>query len=336
MREKIINAFKYLFFLALGLGLLWYISKDLNFDEVIVEAMKMNFWFFALSGVMALVSHYSRAIRWRYLIETQGYSPKTLNVFFSVLIMYVSNLVLPRSGEVARCGSLYKYEKIPVPKLLGTVVIERFFDLLVLALGTIMLLFWQFDIVVQLYNTSRLPEIIQGVTSNKWWIFSIGLIVLGVFAALFILRKNLVKLKFVEKIFDLIHQVAEGMKKVLALEKKWLFLFHTVLIWVLYFGMTYACFYAYPPTSALGLSAGFAVFVAGSFGMIAPTNGGIGAWHFMVIATLGIYGIAAKEATLISNIAFVIMTFTVACYGIISLVLIQWYNLKYTAKNKNK
>ena len=296
--------------------------------------MSMNLMFFVLSGVMALASHYSRAVRWKYLIETQGYQPKTMNVFFSVLIMYVSNLVLPRSGELSRCGTLYKYEKIPVPKLISTVVVERFLDLLVLVISTLFLLVWQFENVKQLYYNSKLPSLVKSAVGNSLWIAVVIFIMIVFFGALFLLRDKLVKLKFIEKVFVLLQQVLEGIRKVLSLEKKWLFLGHTLFIWVMYFGMTYCCFFAYEPTSSLGVGAGLAVFIAGSFGMVAPTNGGIGAWHFMVITTLGIYGIMSKEATLIANIAFVIMTFTVAMYGSIALGLISFYNKKYVIDKK--
>ena len=326
MKEKILNLVKYLFFLVLGVGLLLYVSRDLNVGEVLVEAGKMNFWFFALSGIMALASHYSRAVRWKYLINTLGHHPKTSNVFLSVLVMYLSNLVVPRSGEVARCGSLFKYESIPVSGLLGTVVVERLFDLVVLLLATVALIFLQFDTVASLYFASSIPNLVSNLLENKLFIAVALLALLGGLYFLYRFRNRLIQLKLVDKVIQFLLELKTGFLKVAELKQKWAFVGHTLFIWIMYFGMTYICFFAYEPTANLGVSAGLAVFVAGSYGMVAPTNGGIGAWHFMVITALGIFGIGNTEASSIANVSFVIMTLTVALYGVAAFLLMPYLN----------
>lgn len=326
MKNKVLTVSKYLFFLVLGVGLMIWASRDLKLSEVLAEAKTMNFSYFLVSAVGALAAHFSRAVRWRYLIRSFGYNPHIKNVFLSVLFMYFSNIIIPRSGEVARCGTLYKYEKIPVKNLLGTVVVERLFDLLTFALGFFLILVIQFDAVKSLYFGSKFPNILSSILNNRYWIMV--LIVLGIafLGVCYFTRKKWLGNKIVLKLIAFKNELVEGLKKVRALKEKRAFIGHTIFIWLMYFSMTYVCFYAYEPTANLGLRAGFTVFVAGSLGMIAPTNGGIGAWHYMVILALGIFGVEGKEASSIANVAFAAMTGTVIVFGAVSIVLLPFLN----------
>ena len=81
---------------------------------------------------MAVISHIIRAIRWRVMLIPMNYNPKTINLILSVFISYISNLAIPRSGEVLRATIVNKYEKIPFSKGFSTIVIERFIDLIIL------------------------------------------------------------------------------------------------------------------------------------------------------------------------------------------------------------
>jgi uncharacterized protein (TIRG00374 family) len=330
LKDKILSVLKYILFLLLGIGLMLYASKGLNLDEVLVEAGTMDFSYFFISALMALVAHFSRAVRWRYLIRSFGYNPKLKNVFLSVLFMYFSNLIIPRSGEVARCGTLYKYEKIPVKNLLGTVVVERLFDLFTLLAGTGLLVVLQFDTVKRMYYGSTLPGAVEKLINNKSLLLFGGLAIILMVLLLFFFRKKIVKIKIFQKLPAFKDELIEGIKKVMTLKEKGAFFAHTLLIWSLYFGMTYICFYAYAPTENLSISAGFAVFMAGSYGMVAPTNGGIGAWHLMVVLALSMFGVSDENGVAIAQVAFATMTSAVILYGTVSIILLPFIN-----KNKN-
>lgn len=312
--------------------MLW-ASKGLNINEVLTEAGKMDFSFFIYSGIMALAAHFSRAVRWRYLINSFGYHPKMKNVFLSVLFMYFSNLIIPRSGEVARCGTLYKYEKIPVKNLLGTVVVERLFDLLTFVLGMTILFVSQFDTVRSLYLGSNFPNTVQKIANNVFLLLGASVFVFVVGIVLYVLKSKWINNPLIQKLVKFKNDLIEGLKKVAALKQKGAFLAHTLFIWLMYFCMTYVCFFAYVPTASLGVKAGFAIFMAGSLGMIAPTNGGVGAWHYMVILALGIFGIGIKEAGSIANVAFAVMTGTVIVFGATAIILLPFINKNNKVKN---
>jgi len=311
-------------------GLLLYASKGLNLKEVLEEAKTMDFSYFFISALMALVAHYSRAVRWRYLIRSFGYNPKMKNVFLSVLFMYFSNLIIPRSGEVARCGTLYKYEKIPVKNLLGTVVVERLFDLLTLLTATGLLIVLQFETVKGMYYGSTLPSLIEKLINNKFFLLVIVIAVVSILLLLFLFRKKIMQIKLFQKLPAFKDELIEGVKKVMKLKQKVAFFGHTLFIWLMYFGMTYICFYAYGPTENLGLSAGFAVFMAGSYGMVAPTNGGIGAWHLMIVLALSMFGVSNENGVAIAQVAFASMTSAVILYGAVAVMLLPFMNKNKT------
>ncbi|MFT6745779.1 MAG: hypothetical protein ACJAZ2_000113 [Glaciecola sp.] len=320
-----------------------YSAWGMNFDEILAKARTMNFSFFIISAIMALFAHLSRAIRWRYLIRSFGYNPKLKNVFLSVLFMYFSNLIIPRSGEVARCGTLYKYEKIPVKNLLGTVVVERLIDLLTLLLGTALLMFFQFSTVKGMYykvlekrklvgnEEPGVLDYIMELVTSKGFLIILGVVFLATIYVAFHFRKKIVNTKLFQKLVSFKGELIEGAKKVLKLKQKAAFFGHTVFIWGMYFGMTYICFFAYEPTASLGLSAGFAVFMAGSYGMVVPTNGGIGAWHLMVGLALSIFGVSDGNGVAIAQVAFATMTAAVILYGATAVVILPFIN-----KNKSK
>lgn len=334
MKEKIINIVKYVFFLAIGIGLMIYLFQDLKISEVIEEAKSMDYRFFLISALFALTSHVARAIRWKYLIDALGYTTKTINVIGAVLQMYLFNIIIPRSGEVFRCGTIYRNENVPVKKLLGTVVIERFVDLISLLIITVLLLIFRFDIVKGLYDGSVFPEKMDQLANNQMMLFVLIIAAIIPLILVFLFRKRLMKLSIFSKIYNLVKEAIDGLKKIGKLKQKWSFIGLTLLMWSMYFSMLYICFFAYEPMSKLGPSAGLAMFVAGSYGMVAPTNGGVGAWHAMALISLSVFGIdpESMEAETFVNVTFVIITVTVALFGLVSFLLLPLYNRKIKKK----
>ena len=173
MSKNTSQILKQLLFLLIGICLMWFVFQNMDVESFWESAKSMNYWFFLISAICAMTSHYFRALRWKLLINSIGYQPKTKNVFASVLFMYASNIAIPRSGEIARCGTLYKYEKIPVPQLLGTVVIERAIDLLTLLFFTGLLLVVQFEIFNNLYTQSAMPDLVDKLINNQLLIYSV-------------------------------------------------------------------------------------------------------------------------------------------------------------------
>jgi uncharacterized protein (TIRG00374 family) len=234
-------------------------------------------WLF-LMAVLAIASHIVRAERWRMLIAPTGYKTKLSYSFLSLMIGYLVNLAVPRGGEVSRCYSLYKLDKTPAEISFGTVVVERIVDLicLIVLIGAAFILEYE-----KLFAfISSLPWSVSGQRTKIMTLLYVLIIlsVIVLIAYLFIVKNRKVK----AFIFKTWNGFKEGLLSVFKLENKWLFIFHSLLIWSLYFLMSYAVIRAFPQTATLGFTAVLSLFAIGSIAMAAPLPGGAGSYHVLV------------------------------------------------------
>ena len=129
------NLLKILFFLGLGILLVWMALRGKSTEEkhqIVESILNANGFWIAISLVASLLSHYFRTIRWKLLLKPLGYNPKTSNTFFAVMVGYLANFAIYRMGEVTRCGLLTKYEKVPFTVSFGSVIAERALDMICL------------------------------------------------------------------------------------------------------------------------------------------------------------------------------------------------------------
>ncbi len=294
MKEKVKKVLRSLIFISVGVFLFWLVYRKTDFREIFRVLGQGKLAWLLLSMSLGLLSHFLRSVRWKLLIKPLGYNPRTSTLFYSVMIMYLTNMAVPRSGEIVRCATVSKYEKIPFSSLLGTVVTERIIDFIMLFLLLAIVVLTQFEYLTRFLDQN--PQIAETLT--KFW-HSTPLIIgiLTVFTVILILmyvyRHKLKNSKLFGKVYALIVQFWQGLKTVASLDRKFLFIFYTVAIWGLYFIMIYVAFFAFDFTSHLSLLAGLTVFVLASFGMVFPSPGGMGSWHFMAIEALKLYGIPA-------------------------------------------
>lgn len=327
MKKKIFNGVKYTLFLATGVFLFWYLYKDMKMDTLLEDIRSIKYEWIVLSLFLSLLSHISRAMRWQMLVNTLGYKPRFSNSFFSVMIAYLANLALPRLGEVTRPTIVKKYENIPYTTSFGTIVLERIIDFLILFLLTGVALLSEYDVIAAFLKNN--PE----VYSKFVMIFKILIIAIiavvfmgGIF--FFFIRKRIREFAFYKKFKELSISFIEGIKTVKNIKNKPLFIFHSLFIWSMYFTSLYACFFAFDFSAHIGIMAALITFVIGSYGMVAPVQGGIGAWHFMIISTLLIYNIDFDNAKLLALVAHGSSTLQLILLGSISLVLLPIFNRK--------
>ncbi|HLO57724.1 MAG TPA: lysylphosphatidylglycerol synthase transmembrane domain-containing protein [Bacteroidales bacterium] len=308
MFKKALNILKYLAFLGVGVFVFWWVYKD-EPVSIYKEAFKnLNYWWIAVSVLLNIFSQISRAMRWNMLIRPMGYKPKLYNSYFAVVLLYFVNLILPRAGEVFRCTILTRYEKIPFAKLAGTVFVERMADFITLMILAFIIILSQFGVFVSFFNSH------EDVKQNLLSLFSARNIIIG-FAVLFSLilililfnryfrKKDSGGNSFLKR-FRLIRQnFVTGIKSVAMLENKWLFIGHTAFIFIMWLFMLYVIFLAFGPTSQLSILTGMITFLMGGLAMLAPVQGGIGPWHFMVYETLFIYGIDKADGKIFALIA---------------------------------
>ena len=326
MKQKIITYLKFTIFLALGGFLLWLAMKGQNIDKIKESLKNANYFWIGISLIFGIISHILRALRWKMLITPLGYKIKTTNTFFAVMIGYFANLAFPRLGEVTKCGVLKKYENVPVNRLLGTMIVERGVDLISLVLILILVFVAQFGLLNSFFYEIIVDPLTAKIQSSTLTI-AIGIgIVAFLILMFFLFLKQIKATALFKKAAALFGGMMEGLKSVKYLDNKFLFIFYSAMIWVFYFLMAYVCFFALEETSGLGLMAGLALLAFGSIGMVAPVQGGIGAYHILASKTLVIYGIAEEPALAFAFIVHAAQTVLIIAFGFISLILLPIIN----------
>lgn len=328
MKKNIIKTLKFVSFFLIGILIFWMVYKDqdiVRLKEILTN--EVNYFWIIVSLFLGLLSHISRTIRWNLMIEPLSHKPRILNTFLAVMVGYLMNLALPRMGEISRCGVLARYEKISFTKLIGTVVLERLIDVIMLLLILLIVIFTQFGQLMEfLKNNPEVEEKLMNVVRSPFLIAG-GISLLAI---LWFFRNRIMSGAIIKKLLNFVNQFIEGFRSIQNMKKKGTFIFHSVFIWFLYFLMTYCVFFSFEFTSHLSPLAGLTVFVLGSFGMIAPVQGGIGAWHFMVIEGLALYGIDKADGQVYALLAHGSTTVMLIVLGLIGLLALPFVNERKT------
>jgi len=287
-----------------------------------VSLEEANYWWIALSIVFGVLSHISRAHRWQYLLAPLGHKPRFLNSFFSVMIGYLINMILPRVGEVSRCGVMSKYEKISFSKLFGTVIAERIADVTIL--GSIMI-----AVIISELSTIKsllLSILPQNVDTN--YLMTIAGISVVAMAMLAIIAYQVLKRSvntIVVKIKGLLKGFIDGLKSIVKMENSGMFIFHTFFIWLMYIAMFYIPFYCLMETSNVPVGGMLAAFALGGLSLIF-IQGGIGIYPAAIMKVLLLYGVAEGPGAALGWIIWTSQTIMLLSLGLMSIVLVSWYN----------
>lgn len=325
MKKRTVTVLKTVLPLAFGVFLIWYSFQSASpaEREKLWENIKQAdlFWVF-LSIFFGLLSHLSRAYRWEYLLGPMGYRPKFLNRFMAVMIAYLANLGIPRSGEVLRAATISSYEKVPFGKGFGTIISERVADLLMLLLITGIATLLQTDNLMRYFSEENINPLFS-------LYLLLGLLLLGLLF-LQLIRKS--KNPFLLKIKKFAGGIMEGIKSILHLKHKKAFLFHTFFIWAMYVLMFFVMKFAIPETANLPLGAILVAFVVGSFA-ISVTNGGIGIYPIAIGAVLVWFGIDEQSGEAFGWIIWGAQTLLNIVLGGLSFVFLPVFN-RYIVSRK--
>lgn len=308
--------------ITLGVFLVWWSLSRLSISdkkEILGAFQNANYFWIFTSLFLGILSHLSRALRWKYLLEPLGYRPKFLNSVFTIFIAYMINLAIPRAGEIARATGISKYEVIPFEKAFGTIVVERIVDVIMLLLVIIFAFLYQFDLLMEL--------IIKRIPKNPIYIISLGALILLLLVLFYLLiRKS--KNTFIKKIRKFINGLIDGVKSIYTMDKKGFFIAHTIFIWVMYILMFYTVSLALPEVSLMGLGTVITGFVVGSLS-IATTNGGLGTYPLGVQQVLILYNIAPNPALAFGWLVWSTQTFMVLFLGGLSFLALPIYNRNF-------
>tara|TARA_B110000438_G_scaffold219407_1_gene212364 strand:- start:4635 stop:5600 length:966 start_codon:yes stop_codon:yes gene_type:complete len=299
-----------------------YLSISITTDrdrEMIIQSIKnADLRFVVLGLIFAILSHLSRAYRWRFLLSPMGYNPRLINTVLCVFIAYLANLGVPRSGEVIRASFLSNYEKIPFEKAFGSVVIERVVDMVILLLLILIALILQHEAIWR-FIIKKDIDFLQLALFISLFVGSVLLLIL-------ILKRS--KNKFFIKINFFINGFWEGLNSIRKMDKKLPFIFHTVFIWVMYLLMFYVVKWTIPGTHLLTFKMIIPAFVAGGLA-IATTNSGIGIYPLSVALVLASFGINKEVGLAFGWIMWSSQTVLILISGAFAFITLPLINRKH-------
>lgn len=331
MKKRILTVIQYLFFLLIGLVLLWLVFRKIDVKEVAAEIRAARYEWLLLSIILGVFSHIARAMRWNILIRSMGYKTDTQTTFYAVMVGYMANTAFPRLGEVTRCGVLAKKKGIPFNALFGTVISERVFDMIVLLLIMIAVILFQLNMLSEFVN-KYIISYLTGMANRDNLILAIILLIVVIVLPLALFRiffNRIRKLHIYNKVIDFLRGLLDGVKTIMRIKHKWSFLGLTVMIWTLYTLMTYTAFFALEATSGLSFFDAITVMSLGSLGMVAPVPGGIGAYQFIVKAILTeIFLIPSEPAVSYSIILWAAQSVMILVLGTLSYYILAFKKTK--------
>lgn len=337
MNKKILGVLQYFLFAALAAFFVWLSLR--NLDEQKWQQLKdaihrAHYWLLFPIMLLLLGSHWLRALRWRQLMEPLGFQPSKLNTLFSVLIGYLVNLGAPRLGEVIKCTILARYEKAPADKLVGTILAERAFDLVCLAIVFGLTFILQFDVLHAMAVSAIYPifENKNGEVSYSKIMYIIAGIIIFMLLLKFLFSR-LGHVNIVQKIKVLLKNILHGLTSVKAIKNKFLFFVYTVGIWLLYWSSTWLGFSAITETSHLTGTDALTVLAIGSIGIIL-SPGGIGAYALLVQQTVAFYAIPKEPYGLaIGWLLWFGQFISFIIFGVVSFILLPRINKKINEKS---
>lgn len=323
--------------LLAGLLLLWWVFQGQDMEAIKETLRGAHYEWIIASGVAALWSHWLRALRWRMLMEPLGTQPTKAMTYHAVMFGYLANLALPRMGELTRCGAISRKTKLPINSLLGTVIIERAIDMVLLLVFTGLTILLNFALLQA--PLMRVVDKLLGMQLLGLPVWLIGLSTLvGSIAAFWAYRRALsgkLNHPLVLKAKGFLKGLWAGVLSVEELKHPVLFVLYSVGIWVGYYLMTYFCVFAFDSTSMLNPNEGLLILIAGSFGFVAPVQGGIGAYHAVISRLLVMLpgrNIGFTDALSFATLTHAAQTILVMLAGFVSMVVLLSSKQRHVAK----
>lgn len=308
---------KTLFSLSLGLLIVWAMYRNTDVRELWTIFQSANMGVIASSLIFGLIGNYIRGLRWELFLNSLGYHPPRASLVYSTLGNYAVNFVLPRAGDIWRCGVVSRYDKIPFAKTLETFLIDKMLDIIAgLAIIFISVLLYIDFFASYIQDNPQFTDGIVKMFSSVWMYLILVIVILSIVLMFTVFRRT----TFMEKIRQFISTLKYDLKLISEMKEKKRIIIYTILVWFCFYLYFYICFYAFDFTEDLGPLAGLIVFAMTNIGISVPVQGGIGPWHFMVISSLLILGVTEKEALAFAGAVFIIQSVWQILYGLFGVL----------------
>ncbi len=321
--------------LALAVLLLWLALRGLHVGELRRALATANWGWMPVLVLIMLLAHALRAWRWVLLQDGLPAQPharriRTPFAFAAVMIGYMVNYAAPRVGEVVRTTTLAKESRRPFSTILGTIVLERLLDVLALALGLLTVSLLLGSRLGALGTLFAVPE--DGLPRPTWILVILGVGVLSVAVALLLWRtvQRRAAMRSVPswwntRVQPLLASFRGGLASVRTSPNRAGIVVATLAIWLLY-GLV-----AWVPFALLGIADlyslslldGWVIMLVGSLGMVVPTPGGAGSYHYVTIQTLMLlYGVALTDAQVYAVLAHASQLVLYTLVGAVCLLIV--------------
>lgn len=321
-------------FLLLSVVLLYFSFKGVKWDDFTAGLMSCNFVWIAVSMFVGVMGFVVRALRWRLLMLPLNDKVSRMESYNGVTVAYLTNFVFPRAGELARCGVIAQTGKVSFEGTLGTVVLERTFDLFCLIFWVLFLVVFKWQQFGRFIGEALLEPVLKKIEGNIVY----GIIAVAVLPAIVIvpvlLRKKLSKFKIFNKLSGIVKGLVKGFLSAFKMRNKWLFLFYTALLWGTYWLTSLTTIYAFPQVHGLTAIDALFLMIIGGLGWAVPVQGGIGAYHLVIsMALLGVYGIPQQTGVIFATISHESQALVMIICGAVSLIIINAAIKKVKRKN---
>lgn len=318
------KTFKILIPLLISAAVLWYTYRNYDFNDFGKTLGTIDMKWLGAALLFSLLGPLFRGLRWDLLLRPIGYTVPKRDTNLIVFTGYAANIIIPRFGEISRCAILDRKDHVPFSKSLGTLIAERFVDMILLVSLTGITVLTQYGKFVQLFSNAgakadAAPAVSVPFYQNPKFYILTGIILISAGLCIVLWKK----LGLHERIKGFIVNLWEGFIAIRQIDHLPLFLLYSVSIWICYYFEMYLAFFSMESTSAVGPIAGLVCFVAGSIAVLVPTPNGAGPWHFAIINMLLIYGVPDRDA---QTLALVLHTSQTACYllaGAVAWVLLE-------------
>lgn len=321
MKSTINSVLRVVLPIVFGGAILWWMYRGFLWEEVIAALRQDMRWeWMLLSMPFGVLAQVFRGLRWRQMLEPMDEHPRQLSCIRAIFLSYASSLVVPRVGEVLRCGYLSRYEGTRMSRALGTVVTERIVDVVIILILTIVTVICQVPVFARFMGRTGLSmeSLLSGFSLAGWLVTILcALLVMGM--TYILLRR----MRLFDRTRQALHDLIDGLLSIRQVRNRGLFGLYSLGIWVSYYLHFYLTFYCFDFTAGLGPTVALVAFVVGTFAVIVPTPNGAGPWHFAVKTVLMLYGVNGNDGAMFVLIVHSLQTMLVAVLGLVGLTKIS-------------
>ena len=318
MEKTLRNIFRIVLPLVLGAAILWWMYRGFRWEEI-EGALRgdMRWGWMLLSFPFGISAQAFRGLRWRQMLEPMDEHPRRCSCVNAIFLSYASSLVIPRIGELLRCGYLSRYEGTKMSRSVGTVVTERLVDIVLILAVSLLVVLWQVPLFVHFMNRTGMSvqSVLSGFSLMGYLVTALCLVL--ILAMVFYLLR---RFRLLGRSRQVLADLRDGLFSVRHVRNKSLFAFYTLGIWVSYYLHFYLTFFCFSYTEHLSPMVALVAFIVGSFAVVVPTPNGAGSWHFAVKTVLMLYGVASTDGAMFVLIVHSIQTLLVGVLGVLGVL----------------